>query len=182
MEKLIEGGSAFDDTNDDDLKPSEKPSVSREEGGLEFSRGTSSTRNYSGSSQPSPVGPKGVIADYNDAKRQMYFKHIKQQEDLKRTAVKNSFTVLSTREEDILAQKEMEVKQNLEEMIDDEDEFFKQYREKRMREWKEQQIKRYGELVHITRDDFLDEIDNEPTSTFIIVHLYETVSTYRMSY
>jgi len=42
--------------------------------------------------------------------------------------------------------------------------------------------KRYGELVHITRDDFLDEIDNEPTSTFIIVHLYETVSTYRMSY
>ena len=133
--------------------------------------------------------------------QQQYFKHIKQQEDLKRTAVKNSFTVLSTREEDILAQKEMEVKQNLEEMIDDEDEFFKQYREKRMREWKEQQMqvlkiimaivrtennvisrKRYGELVHITRDDFLDEIDNEPTSTFIIVHLYETVSTYRMSY
>jgi len=70
----------------------------------------------------------------------MYFKHIKQQEDLKRAAVKNSFTVLSTREEDILAQKEMEVKQNLEEMIDDEDEFFKQYREKRMREWKEQQM------------------------------------------
>lgn len=59
-------------------------------------------------------------------------------EDIKRMAHKNSFTVLSSREEKLLDQKEEEIEQDLEE-LDDED-FFRKYREMRMKQWKENKL------------------------------------------
>ena len=134
-----------------------QPNEEDSQGGLEFcSPGESRTPSFQSMSQRSAVGPKAVLADYNEAKYRMvnfsyytcvplltvlqYIKHEQQQAELERMAHKNSFTVLSNREEEILAEKEQKVNENLEELLDDENEFFKQYREKRMQQWRQQQM------------------------------------------
>ena len=35
--------------------------------------------------------------------------------------------------------------------------------------------KKYGKFGHITRDEFLKTIDEEPPTTWIVIHLYEPV-------
>jgi hypothetical protein len=69
-----------------------------------------------------------------------YIKHERDQARLERTAHKNSFTVMSSREEESMRHKEEEIQQELEELVDDEDAFFQKYREMRMRQWQEQQM------------------------------------------
>ena len=56
----------------------------------------------------------------------------------------------------------------------EEDDVFKQYREKRLEELKlQQQRPRFGQLIEINRPMFEQEVNQAPKGSYVIISLYQ---------
>jgi hypothetical protein len=66
--------------------------------------------------------------------------------------------------------------QELKEIDDDEDEeVLKIYKEKRMKEMQEYALKpKYGKLLEIRKQDYIQEVTNATKDVFVVLHLYQT--------
>ncbi|CAG9316588.1 unnamed protein product [Blepharisma stoltei] len=65
--------------------------------------------------------------------------------------------------------------QELEELEEDQDEkIFQEYRAKRLKELQEAAMKpKFGRVIEISRQDFIQEVNNAPTDVYVILHLYQ---------
>ena len=56
-----------------------------------------------------------------------------------------------------------------------EDEFLKEYRRKRLEEMRKafESVPKFGKVISLSKDDFLDAIDKEQKNVKVIIHLYE---------
>lgn len=56
----------------------------------------------------------------------------------------------------------------------EEDEYFKEYRQKRLEELKEQAARpRFGSLIEINRPDFEVQVNRAPKDVVVVIHLYQ---------
>ena len=64
----------------------------------------------------------------------------------------------------------------MQELEDDvEDDFMKQYMEKRLNEMKEIAKKnRYGSVQEISKDQYIAEVTNAPKEDYVVLHLYQS--------
>jgi hypothetical protein len=104
------------------------------------------------------TGPKGVKEDYKFHKQQerarVLEKNQKDFERLSRKALSSGWMQRQIQDET-------------------EDPFLKQYREKRMREF---QSTRFGSVVELTKNTFVQAIDRERKDVAVVVHLYENTN------
>jgi hypothetical protein len=125
------------------------------------------------------TGVKGVINDYKDAKERMVIQD--QIDRLKALAFldRQMPTIKSVNEE------EEEKQLDIDEL--DDDEFWRKYREERMNELKHDTQKptqpqrvmergggRFGALLTVTQDSFVEFVEKENPSVVIVIHLYQT--------
>ncbi|KYQ99895.1 phosducin-like protein [Tieghemostelium lacteum] len=117
------------------------------------------------------TGVKGVMADYaqhRELKRQEY----QEKKDQQRKAYeKMAFT---TRDQPVQQPQEEE----------DSDDELKRLRQQKLQQWKQQKEgsttskdsgkKVFGYLKQISASEYVDEIDNEPTDVFIVIHLFQS--------
>ena len=55
----------------------------------------------------------------------------------------------------------------------DDDEFMKEYREKRLQQLKEDQAKpKFGDLIEISKPDFEWQVTRAPKDVIVVIHLY----------
>eukprot|EP01095_Lingulamoeba_sp_RSL-Kostka_P001178 TRINITY_DN11668_c0_g1_i2.p1 TRINITY_DN11668_c0_g1~~TRINITY_DN11668_c0_g1_i2.p1 ORF type:complete len:161 (+),score=69.13 TRINITY_DN11668_c0_g1_i2:53-535(+) len=111
---------------DEELNPFNVPGHAKE-GGYYMS-------NHVRPSRPN-TGPKGVKEDYEEAKQRMRIMHQYQKEKYLRSAEKNSFTVLTSNEEDELNKKEKQILEEYSDDDEDEESFLERYKRKKLMEW-----------------------------------------------
>lgn len=76
---------------------------------------------------------------------------------------------------DHLEKKNVDELKLLEETNEEDEEVIKEYMEKRMRELKELASKpKYGRVVEIRKQDFIQEVNNAPKDVYVVIHLYQT--------
>ncbi|XP_074644738.1 phosducin-like protein [Tubulanus polymorphus] len=118
------------------------------------------------------TGPKGVINDWRRFKQLETEK--KQENDLERLqlAKKLSITCRSHLDDEKEKEKDEEFMQMLGEL---EDEFIKQYRQKRIEEMRKMVESRpvFGKVYPLTKAGFITAIDKEKPQVTIIIHVYE---------
>eukprot|EP01120_Amphizonella_sp_Union-15-10_P008584 TRINITY_DN3110_c0_g1_i1.p1 TRINITY_DN3110_c0_g1~~TRINITY_DN3110_c0_g1_i1.p1 ORF type:complete len:163 (+),score=52.07 TRINITY_DN3110_c0_g1_i1:58-489(+) len=120
------------------------------------------------------TGPKGVIADYKEAKEKM-IKRLEQERQQKLQIIEQStFQVKTLKDEE-------EEKKNQMEDEDDED-FLKKYRQQKMEEFRKQKAQvtqksnpMFGRLIQLSRADFVSFVEQENHDVLIIIHLHENV-------
>jgi hypothetical protein len=106
------------------------------------------------------TGPKGVREDYKFHKKQ---EKARKQEREQLDFEKLSKKALSS------GWMQREIKQEEDKNDDD---FLKRYREKRLRELQQEQT-RFGSVLELTRNTFVQNIDKEKQDVVIVIHLYE---------
>ena len=151
------------------------------------------------------TGPKGVLADYAEHVEKERMRREVEQLKTEWQMKKMAITALTSREEEELKKKELQeqleeenAKENDEKEIeeeedDDDDEFFMKYKAKRymmlftsffnffsqitnrMAEIQSSQNPTFGFLRQITQKEYVDEIDNELSNVFVVIHLYQPV-------
>ncbi|CAD5123540.1 DgyrCDS11880 [Dimorphilus gyrociliatus] len=119
------------------------------------------------------TGPKGVI---NDFRRYKQLENEKREEqELERLDVlkKIQLTCRSELDDKKEKEKDEQFELNLEDLL--EDEFLKEYRQKRIEEMRKrlENVPRFGKVIALTKENFLDNIDKEDPSVKIVIHLYE---------
>ncbi|XP_022296569.2 phosducin-like protein [Crassostrea virginica] len=127
-------------------------------------------RDYNGFS--TNTGPKGVINDWREYKRLETEKRAEQEREKQALAKKLQLTCRSHLDDE---REKNNDERFLEELENFEDEFLKEYRQKRIEEMRLalQNIPKFGKLVELTSSNFVDEIDKEQSQVTIIIHLYE---------
>lgn len=59
----------------------------------------------------------------------------------------------------------------------DDDDFMKEYQQKRMAEFKEISKKpHFGSVYEISRDQYIEQVSNAPAESWVLIHLYETAN------
>jgi len=118
------------------------------------------------------TGPKGVIKDWREYKRLETEKRIAQEKEKRQLANKLSMTCRSHLNDE--EEKDADAR-FLEQLEDFEDEFLKEYRLKRLEEMRKalENIPKFGKLIALTTQNFLEEIDGENPGVTILVHIYE---------
>lgn len=122
------------------------------------------------------TGPKGVINDWREFKRLETEKREEQEREKQALLKKLSITCRSHLDDEREKQKDDLFMEQLDrEMEEFEEEFMKQYREKRIEEMRRalQNVPKYGKVVSLNSHDFVDEIDKEQPQVLVIVHVYE---------
>jgi len=123
---------------------------------------------------------KGVLADY--ASRKELLKIEAELTNMKNTwKLKNladSHTIGNEKKDLFFIQKIRKLlSKNEEENEEDEDfsddEFMKEYRRKRLEELQKDQHPSFGFVQNLTRDEFVDFIDQEKSNVFVVIHLYQ---------
>ncbi|XP_061186512.1 phosducin-like protein [Saccostrea echinata] len=127
-------------------------------------------KDYSGFS--TNTGPKGVINDWREYKRLENERREEKEREKQALAKKLQLTCRSHLDDE--REKENDEK-FLEELESFEDEFLKEYRQKRIEEMRLalQNIPKFGKLIEISSSNFVNEIDKEQPQVIIIIHLYE---------
>lgn len=118
------------------------------------------------------TGPKGVIQDWRRYK-QLETEKRKEQADERMALAKRLAMTCRTYDDD-LKDKEKDDLDDLENP-DFDDAFLKQYREQRMREMTQQLIQNrptFGSVIELTRENYVDAIDNESKAVSVVVHVY----------
>jgi len=146
------------------------------------------------------TGPKGVIADYkfhqkqNALRREQHEREVQaninkgsmasgwiqrqiEQEEREKfgetvdpAEIKNNGNTISMNE----LNKALDEHNELDELLEDDDEFMIQYRQKRLMELKRIAGRtRFGQLFQIGVDQYVDAIDNEDSRTAVIMHLFQ---------
>jgi len=127
------------------------------------------------------TGPKGVLNDYKIAKQKLLNKMIQRDIETIEQAKRNSFVVLSSPNDK---------EKDEEDILDEDDEFFNQWRDERMKQLQEQlgknnqQFKKeekntanyqkiFGQYYRIGKSQYVDFIDSESESTYVVLHLYD---------
>ena len=170
--------SEEEDNNDDDDRRTRK---SR---GLKFipeSKLTDQTeRNMRRGAGAENTGPKGVIKDWQRFKQLENEKNTESQEERLRIAKRLAMTCRSDDLDKEISKEQCSSKQeqtsvdNIEkELLDDE--FFQEYLKKRLDEMQKKVVSlpRFGKVVELTTETYLNEIDNENPNVTIIIHIYD---------
>eukprot|EP01098_Paradermamoeba_levis_P007929 TRINITY_DN3304_c0_g7_i1.p1 TRINITY_DN3304_c0_g7~~TRINITY_DN3304_c0_g7_i1.p1 ORF type:complete len:289 (-),score=93.22 TRINITY_DN3304_c0_g7_i1:133-999(-) len=136
------------------------------------------------------TGPKGVLADYAEAKENLKKRMQRESEKFWRDLEKTGIKTKREQERDnklYQQQKQLEdefTEEDLEDLVKG-DEFFKKYMEQRrgeiyqtIQELKQDQnsysvLPTFGFLRQIQVDEYLDEVDGEDSSVVVIIHLFE---------
>jgi len=111
------------------------------------------------------TGPKGVLADYAEAKEQLRVKTQAEKAAAWRQMEKMAITVNNNNNNNN--------NNNQEEEEDDDDEFLRQYRQKRMLEMQQSAKPTFGFLRSIDSSEYIDALENEHKEVFVVVHLYK---------
>ena len=125
---------------------------------------------YSGTS--ANTGPKGVINDWREFKRLETENRESQELERKALMTKLSMTCRSHLDDEREKQKDEEFMEQFEEL---DDEFLKEYRQKRIEEMRKalENVPKFGSLISLDKKDFIDAIDKEKPGVKIVVHIYE---------
>lgn len=136
--------------------------------------------NWNGSAQN--TGPKGVIKDWQRYKQLQHEKNLEFQKEREQLMKKLAMTC---RSDDIKDEKVSRINEELPKKDNDisidelekdlmQDEFFQEYLKNKFEEMKRQTLSlpRFGKVIELKHDIFLDEIDKEKNIT-IIVHIYD---------
>ncbi|XP_071815519.1 phosducin-like protein isoform X1 [Apostichopus japonicus] len=118
------------------------------------------------------TGPKGVIQDWRRYK-QLETEKRKEQADERSELAKRLALTCRTYDDD-LKDKEKDELEELEN-LDLDDAFLRQYREQRMREMTQHLVKNrpvFGSVIELTRENYVDAIDNEKKTVCVVVHVY----------
>ncbi|XP_033746488.1 phosducin-like protein [Pecten maximus] len=118
------------------------------------------------------TGPKGVINDWREFKRLENERREAQEKEKLAMMKKLSMTCRSHLDDEKEKQKDEELLQELEELEDD---FLKEYRMKRLEEMRKalQNVPKFGKVVDLNSDSFVEAIDKELPQVTVIIHLYE---------
>lgn len=122
------------------------------------------------------TGPKGVINDWREYKKLENERKEEQEKERQALIKKLSMTCRSHLDDEKERQKDQqfltEIEKNLEEF---EDEFMKEYRQKRIEEMRKalQNVPKFGKVIALTSNDFVENIDKEQPQVTVIIHLYE---------
>jgi len=146
------------------------------------------------------TGPKGVIADYKFHQKQNAIRREQHEREVQANINKGSMAsgwiqrqieqeerekfgevvdeVEEKKSENTISMKELnkalEEHNELDELLEDDDEFMIQYRQKRLLELKRIAGRtRFGKLFQIGVNQFVDAIDNEDSRTAVIIHLFQ---------
>jgi len=129
---------------------------------------------WSGNSQN--TGPKGVIKDWQRYKQLENQKSADSERERKELIKKLSLTcrIEPEKEADIKNEtKASEEQFNEDELLDDP--FFKQYLQQRLDEMKQRimSLPKFGKVIELTNETYLNEIDNENKEVTILIHIYD---------
>lgn len=118
------------------------------------------------------TGPKGVIKDWREYKKLQTEKRAEQERERIKLANKLSLTCRSHLNDE---QEKHEDEKFLEELEELEDEFLKEYRLKRIEEMRKAlaEVPKFGKLIPLTSQNFIEEVDGENPGVTIIVHIYD---------
>ncbi|KAI8771713.1 phosducin-like protein [Biomphalaria glabrata] len=118
------------------------------------------------------TGPKGVIKDWREYKRLETEKREEQERERLQLAKKLTLTCRSHLNDE---QEKKEDEEFLADLEGIEDEFFKEYRLKKLEEMRKAManLPKFGKLITLTTDNFIEEVDNEKANVTIIVHIYQ---------
>ncbi|ORX54637.1 hypothetical protein BCR36DRAFT_8911 [Piromyces finnis] len=146
------------------------------------------------------TGPKGVIADYKFHQKQNALRREQNEREIQANINKGSMAsgwiqrqieqeerekfgetvdaIEDKKNENTISMKELnnalDEHNELDELLEDDDEFMIQYRQKRLTELKRIAGRtRYGTLYQIGVNQFVDAIDNEDSRTAVIIHLFQ---------
>jgi len=146
------------------------------------------------------TGPKGVIADYKFHQKQNAIRREQHEREVQANINKGSMSsgwiqrqieqeerekfgetvdeIDEKKSENTISMKELnkalDEHNELDELLEDDDEFMIQYRQKRLLELKRIAGRtRYGKLFQIGVNQFVDAIDKEDSRTAVIIHLFQ---------
>jgi len=146
------------------------------------------------------TGPKGVIADYKFHQKQNAIRREQHEREVQANINKGSMSsgwiqrqieqeerekfgevvdeINEKKSENTISMKELnkalDEHNELDELLEDDDEFMIQYRQKRLLELKRIAGRtRYGKLFQIGVNQFVDAIDKEDSRTAVIIHLFQ---------
>lgn len=118
------------------------------------------------------TGPKGVLKDWREFKRLENEKREGAEREKQMLAKKLSMTCRSHLNDDQEKDADEEFLACIEDLDDD---FLKAYRKQRIEEMRHAlaEIPKFGKLISLTGDNFLEEVDGENLGVTIIVHIYD---------
>lgn len=119
------------------------------------------------------TGPKGVLKDWREFKRLENEKRVESEREKQNLAKKLTLTCRSHLNDEQEKNADEELLAQLEDLDDD---FLKEYREQRIEEMRKAlaEIPKFGKLISLTSENFLQEVDGENLGVTIIVHIYDT--------
>lgn len=138
------------------------------------------------------TGPKGVIKDWQRYKQLEQKRDVEAKQERIRLANRLAMTCVSDdiNKEDLegacssapVDKKTAAAKSQEQDELDNDlmdDEFLQEYIKKRMEELQKKQINlpRFGKVIELKGDKYLDEIDNENKSVTILIHIYDQVKS-----
>ncbi|ELU15987.1 hypothetical protein CAPTEDRAFT_171124 [Capitella teleta] len=130
--------------------------------------------NYPGYS--TNTGPKGVLQDWRRFKQLETEKREEQEIERMELAKKLSVSCRSQSDEQREKDKDQQFMEQIQlEMGEFEDEFLKEYRNKRIEEMRRavQNIPQFGKVYNLSKPEFVECIDREKASVTIVIHVYE---------
>ncbi|CAL1534546.1 unnamed protein product [Lymnaea stagnalis] len=118
------------------------------------------------------TGPKGVIKDWQEFKRLETEKRKENEKERNLLAKKLTLTCRSHLNDE---KEKEEDEQFLAELEDIEDEFIKEYRLLRIEEMRKalSNLPKFGKLIALKANNFLEEVDGENGNVTIVVHIYK---------
>lgn len=119
------------------------------------------------------TGVKGVLADYRES---VALEEAQRQADANfRASVLSRIAVGAKREQPLVAEETFQEKSD----EDEDDEFMREYRTKRLQELRKSQARpAFGKCIDVNGSKFLREIETDDSSTIVVVHLYEPAVSY----
>lgn len=118
------------------------------------------------------TGPKGVINDWREFKRMETEQREEQERERQQLMKKLQMTCRSHLNDEEEKKKDEDFMQELGEI---DDEFIRQYRQKRIEEMRRalDSAPKFGTVIGLDKSNFIDAIDKEKPGVKIIVHVYE---------
>lgn len=118
------------------------------------------------------TGPKGVVKDWREFKRLETERREENERERQAMAKKLTLTCRSHLNDE---QEKKEDERFLEALSELDDEFLAEYRLRRIEEMRKSlgNIPKFGKVINLTKDNFIQEIDKEKPQVTVIVHIYD---------
>jgi len=115
------------------------------------------------------TGPKGVLADYAEAKEQLRQRREAEKAEAWRKIEKMAITVNNNNNNNNINSNN----NNNNDEDEEDDEFIRQYRQKRLLEMQHGAKPTFGFLRAIDSSEYIDALEKEHKEVFVVVHLYK---------